>query len=85
VFSSLGFYPVCPGSNEYIIGTPLFRSAKIHLSNGKTFEIRANNVSEDIIYIQSIRVNGQPYTKSRLTHDMIMNGGLLEFEMGPDI
>ena len=83
VFSSLGFYPVCPGSNEYIIGTPLFRSAKIHLSNGKTFEIRANNVSEDNIYIQSTRLNGQPYTKSRLTHDMIMNGGLLEFEMAP--
>ena len=83
VFSSLGFYPVCPGSPDYIIGAPLFPYAKIHLFNGKTFEIRANNLSEDNIYIQSMRFNGQPYTNYHLTNDMIINGGLLEFEMGP--
>ncbi len=81
VLSSLGFYPVTPGSNEYIIGTPLFESAKINLENGKAFTIKANNLSDENIYIQSATLNGKNYPYSFLKHNDIINGGALVFEM----
>jgi predicted alpha-1,2-mannosidase len=82
VLSALGFYPVTPGTTDYIIGTPLFASAKIHLENGKTFEVNANNFSNDKFYIQSAKLNNQLYTKSYISHFDITNGGSLNFVMG---
>ena len=81
VFSAMGFYPVNPVSGQYEIGTPLFPETKIHLSNGKTFTILAPAVSSDNIYIQSVKLNGQPYNKSYITHEQIMEESTIEFEM----
>lgn len=82
VFSAMGFYPVDPVSGQYEIGSPLFPEVKMHLANGKTFVVRAENVSDENIYIQSVTVNGQPYTKSYITHEMIMQGDTVHFVMG---
>lgn len=82
VFSAMGFYPVDPVSGEYEIGTPMFSKMKMNLSNGKSFTVLAPNVSKDNIYIQSVKVNGKPYDKSYITHDLIMSGATVEFEMG---
>ncbi len=82
VFSAMGFYPVNPVSGQYEIGTPLFPEMKLHLVNGKTFTVMAPAVSKENIYIQSVKLNGQPYDKSYITHEQIMNGATLEFEMG---
>ncbi|NOX86030.1 MAG: glycoside hydrolase family 92 protein, partial [Chlorobi bacterium] len=82
VMSAMGFYPVTPGSDIYVLGTPVFESMKLNLENGNDFEIRAKNLSEENFYIQSVSYNGQPWTKSYITHQMIMDGGVLEFEMG---
>ena len=82
VFSAMGFYPVDPISGQYEIGTPMFPRVELKLANGKTFTISAPAVSRENIYIQSVKVNGQPYTKSYLTHDLIMSGATVEFEMG---
>jgi predicted alpha-1,2-mannosidase len=81
VFSSLGFYPVTPGSNQYIIGAPLFEKATINLENGKSFTVQANNQSEENKYIQSVRLNGENYEFSYIEHQDIMKGGSLVFEM----
>ena len=83
VFSSLGFFPVCPGKPEYSIGSPLFEDAKIHLPDGKTFEVKANNVSKDNKYIQSAKLNGKPWNEPTISHADIVAGGVLELEMGP--
>lgn len=82
VFSSMGFYPVDPISGKYEIGTPIFPEVKMHLANGKTFAVLAPAVSRENIYIQSVKLNGRPYDKSYITHEQIMNGDTLEFEMG---
>lgn len=82
VFSALGFYPVNPISGRYEIGSPLFPEAKLHLGNGKTFTIIAHNAGEENPYIQSVHVNGKPYDKSYITHQMIMQGDTVSFEMG---
>ncbi len=82
VFSAMGFYPVNPISGQYEIGSPIFPEVKLHLNNGKTFTVIANGVSEENIYIQSVKVNGAPYDKSYITHDMIMQGDTISFEMG---
>lgn len=84
VFSAMGFYPVNPVSGQYEIGTPLFPEMRMNLNNGKTFTILAPAVSRDNIYILSVKVNGQPYDKSYITHEQIMNGATVEFEMGPE-
>ena len=81
IFSSLGFYPVTPGSNQYIIGSPLFDKATIHLENGKTFTIEAKNNSKENKYIQSVKLNGSNYEYSFINHTDIMNGGNLVFKM----
>ena len=81
VFSAMGFYPVNPVSGRYEIGTPLFPEIKLHLANGKTFTVFAPNVNKENIYIQSIKVDGQPYDKTYLTHEQIMSGATVEFEM----
>jgi predicted alpha-1,2-mannosidase len=82
VFSAMGIYPVNPVSGEYEIGTPLFPEMRVNLANGKTFTVLAPNVSRENIYIQSVKVNGQPYDKSYITHQQIMDGATIEFEMG---
>ena len=82
VFSAMGFYPVNPVSGEYEIGTPIFPEMRLNLDNGKTFTVLAPNVSRENIYIQSVKVNGQPYDKSYITHQQIMDGATIEFVMG---
>ncbi len=84
IFSSIGFYPVCPGSPYYIIGCPRFDNVRLNLENGKIFTIKAINASEENCYIQSATLNGNPYTKNYISHQDITNGGVLEFVMGPD-
>ncbi len=81
VFSSLGFYPVTPGSNQYIIGTPLLEKATLNLESGKTFTIIAKGVSEGNHYIQDVFLNGRSLERTYLFHDEITAGGSLEFIM----
>ncbi len=82
VFSALGFYPVCPGSGQYVLGTPYFDEVKLHLENGRTLEIDADDNSSANKYIQAMTLNGKPYGKNYITHDDLMAGGKIEFEMG---
>jgi predicted alpha-1,2-mannosidase len=82
VMSAMGFYPVTPGLPDYAIGTPWFPEMEIHLENGNVFKITANNVSKRNYYIQSATLNGENYTRSWISHQDIMNGGHLHFEMG---
>ncbi len=81
ILSSLGFYPVTPGSNEYIIGAPLFERATINLENRKQFVITAQDISEVNKYIKSVTLNGEPLNKTYINHSAIANGGALHFEM----
>lgn len=83
VFSALGFYPVCPGTDEYIIGTPLFKSAKLHLENGKTITIKADNNQLENRYIKEMKVNGKSQTRNFLTHDQLIKGANIQFQMSP--
>ena len=84
VLSSMGFYPVTPGMDYYVIGSPLFDKITIHLENGNKFEIVANNNSINNPYIQSIVLDGEPYNKSILKHETILNGSKIVFEMGKE-
>ncbi|MEN8186392.1 MAG: GH92 family glycosyl hydrolase [Bacteroidota bacterium] len=82
VLSASGFYSVTPGMDYYVIGAPTFDEVTYNLENGKSFTIKANNLSDENIYVQSASLNGKNYTKSILKHGDIMNGGKLVFEMG---
>lgn len=82
IFSALGFYPVCPGSDQYSIGSPAVENARIYLENGKVFTVETINWSPENVYIQSIKLNGKKYNKSYLTHNEILNGATLSLEMG---
>lgn len=82
VFSAMGFYPVCPGANQYVIGTPYFDKMTLHLENGKTMTIMAQNCSQENKYIQSLSINGTPSTKNFFTHDQLMQGGNIHYVMG---
>ena len=82
VFSARGFYPVCPGTNQYVIGTPYFDKVTLHLENGKTLAIKAADNSTVNKYVQSIKLGGKSYSKNYFTHDDIMKGGKIEFRMG---
>ncbi|MEL6811270.1 MAG: GH92 family glycosyl hydrolase [Bacteroidota bacterium] len=81
VFSAMGFYPVTPGSNQYIIGTPVLEKASIQLENGKTFTLLAEGVSKGNRYIQDVILNGKPLGRSYLYHHEIADGGSLEYIM----
>ena len=81
VFSSLGFYPVTPGVDEYVIGSPLFKKASIYLENGNRFEITALNNNKKNVYIKSASLNGAEYDKSFVKYADIQNGGKLQFTM----
>lgn len=80
IFSAIGFYPVCPGSQQYAIGSPALDKAVVHLENGKTFTVTATNNQKGNVYIRSAKLNGANYTKSFLTFADIANGGTLELE-----
>ncbi len=82
IFSALGFYPVCPGSDHYVIGSPIFKKAILHLENGKDFTVQTSGNDENNVYIQSATLNGSNYTKSYLKYADITNGGILELKMG---
>ena len=82
VFSSVGFYPVCPGSGEYSIGSPSVNKSEIHLGGGKTLIVKANNLSDKNIYIRSATLNGKPLNTTLISNKEIRNGGELIFEMG---
>ncbi len=84
VLSALGLYPVTPGSPVYVLGTPLFERATIRLENGKHFEIVARGGGGSRFFVQSARLNGRPLQRSFVTHEEIMAGGVLEFELGPE-
>ena len=81
VFSALGFYPVCPGTDQYVMGAPLFEKATLKLENGKRFVIRAKGNSDEHIYIRSASLNGKETTKNYLRHADILNGGSLIIRM----
>lgn len=82
IFSTLGFYPVCPSTPYYIIGSPLHEKATIKLANGKTFTIKTFNNNEENVYIQYMTLNGHEYKEPYLKHSDIMNGGTFEILMG---
>ena len=81
VYSALGFYPVTPGIDEYVIGSPLFKKATLHLENGNTFEISASNNSKENVFIEGVLLNGKPWNNSFINFEDIQNGGHLEFDM----
>ena len=81
VFSAMGFYPVCPGSDEYIIGTPYFPYMKINLENGRTIEIKADGASSRNRYVHSVTLNGQPWDRAYFRHDDLKDGAVIEFKM----
>lgn len=81
ILSASGFYPVAPGNGVYAFGTPLFPEMTYRLENGKTFTIKAKNVSSANKYILNAKLNGTPYKKSFITHEDLIRGGVLEFAM----
>ena len=81
VFSALGFYPVCPGTDQYVLGAPLFRSVRLHLENGKTVTIEAPENSRANRYVRQLSMDGMDYTHNYLTHGQLTNGLSLHFTM----
>lgn len=81
VFSALGFYPVCPGTDQYVLGAPLFKQAVLHLENGKTVTIDAPANSKDNFYVGRLTVDGKDYEKNYLTHSQLLNGAQINFDM----
>jgi predicted alpha-1,2-mannosidase len=84
IFSALGFYPVCPGANYYVIGSPVIPRAEVHLSNGKTLTMVAKDLSDKNVYVQSLTVNGKVWTSPYLPYGEIKDGGELVFTMGAE-
>lgn len=81
VFSSLGFYPVCPGSDQYVLGSPLIRKARIHLENGKEILITASDNRADTPYVKELKLNGKTYGKNYLRYGDLQKGAVLNFRM----
>jgi predicted alpha-1,2-mannosidase len=81
VFSSLGFYPVCPGTDQYVVGAPLFKKVTLKLENGKAITIKAPNNSAENRYVNSVSFNGKPYGKNWLSHKAISQGATIDFNM----
>jgi len=81
VFSALGFYPVCPGQPMYVLGGPLFDKAILKLPNGKKLEIISKNNSKKACYVRSLRLNNENYDRNFITHEDLLKGGILMFEM----
>jgi predicted alpha-1,2-mannosidase len=83
IFNAMGFYPVCPGSDEYVIGSPGVKKAVMNLSNGKTFTMIAEKLSDRNVYIQSVVLNGKKWNAPFLPYNELKNGGTIVFTMGP--
>lgn len=81
VFTTMGFYPVCPGTNQYVLGAPYVPYVKLCLPNGNVFEIKAPQVSDSKRYVKAVKLNGKLYSKMYITHEDLLNGGVLEFIM----
>jgi predicted alpha-1,2-mannosidase len=81
VFSAIGFYPVCPGTDEYVFGAPLFDKITLQLENGNEFVINATNNSLENLYVDKLQLNGKIYDKNYIQHSDIQNGGELNFTM----
>lgn len=83
VFSAMGFYPVCPGTDEYIMGSPLMKSIKVNLENGKTITIKSVNNNKDNRYVKGVKLNGKAHSKTYFTHGDLMKGANISYEMSP--
>lgn len=83
VFSALGFYPVCPGSPDYALGSPLVERADLHLENGRTLTIVAHDQGPENVYVQKVEVDGKRIERRHLTHEELIDGGRIDFFMGP--
>lgn len=81
IFSALGFYPVCPGSGEYVMGAPLFKKAILTLENGKQIVLNAPDNTNENRYIRSLKMNGKEYNHNWLKHEELMDGAVLDFDM----
>jgi putative alpha-1,2-mannosidase len=81
VFSAMGFYPVCPGTTQYVLGTPLFKKITVTLDNGKTLEIEAPKNSAANKYVNSVKFNGVINTKNWVDHFDLLKGGKLQFDL----
>lgn len=82
IFSALGFYPLQMGSPEYVIGSPLFKKATVHLENGKKIVVNAPKNSSSNRYVQSLKINSKKYTRTQVPHEILAKGAVLDFEMG---
>jgi putative alpha-1,2-mannosidase len=83
VLSAMGFYPVCPGTPTYALGSPIFSRVVIHQSNGKDFTVVAPKASAENRYVQAVFLDGAPVTGSEIAHADIVGGSILTFDMGP--
>lgn len=81
IFTTLGFYPVAPGNDQYSLGSPAIKTAVLKLENGKTLSIEAVNQSDKNVYVEKVELNGKPINRRHITHSEIMNGGTLKFHM----
>ena len=84
VFSAMGFYPVCPGSGQYVLGTPYFDQVKLHLENGKTVTINARNQERQNRYVAALTLNGADYNKNFVTHDDLLAGATFDYTMAAE-
>ena len=84
VFSALGFYPVCPGTDQYILGTPLFKKVEISMPGGKTLSLNAPDNGKENFYISDMNVNGKKYTRTYLEHDLLRKGAVIDFTMSDE-
>jgi predicted alpha-1,2-mannosidase len=81
IFSAMGFYPVCPGSGEFVLGAPYFPYIRVNLENGRSIVIKADKVSDKMCYVKSVKLNGKPYSKAFITFNDLKDGAELVFEM----
>lgn len=81
-FLRIRFYPVCPGTDEYVVGAPLFKKATLHLENGNSLIIHATDNNKKNMYIQTMNLNGTEYKKNYLRHEDLLKGGNINFQMG---
>ena len=81
VFSAMGFYPVCPASCEYALGSPLFDKLAVHLPSGKDIIITSSGNGRDAVYVGDLRLNGRKYTRNFITHKTLTDGAVLKFRM----
>ena len=82
VFSAMGFYPVCPGQDMYVFGSPIFDKVTVSLPNGNTLTIKSENNNKNNVYIQDLSFNGKQWDKNFIGHDDLLQGGTINFKMG---